>query len=158
MGACGAKGGRPSRHVHSLYLDPAQLEQHNFRLQKKYAEIEANEARHELYNCEEPYDILVVSYGTTARICKTSIDLLKEEGINVGLVRPITLYPYPYKAVREAMNKAKSVMVVELSAGQMIEDVKLAMDEKRPLHFYGRIGGMVPSPEEVVEEIKKIIP
>ncbi|HON45532.1 MAG: 3-methyl-2-oxobutanoate dehydrogenase subunit VorB [Planctomycetes bacterium] len=156
--ACGAKGGRPSRHVHSLYLDPAQLEQHNFRLQKKYAEIEANEARHELYNCEEPYDILVVSYGTTARICKTSIDLLKEEGINVGLVRPITLYPYPYKAVREAMNKAKSVMVVELSAGQMIEDVKLAMDEKRPLHFYGRIGGMVPSPEEVVEEIKKIIP
>lgn len=155
--ACGAKG-RHGNQVHSLFLDPNQLERHNQMLQEKYATIEANEVRYELYNCEEPYETLLVAYGTMARICKTSIDLLKEEGINIGLVRPITLYPYPYKVVGEAINKCKRVMVVELSAGQMIEDVKLAMDEKRPLHFYGRTGGIVPSPEEVCEEIKKILP
>lgn len=154
--ACGAKG-RRANQVHSLFLDPVKLEEHNWKLKRKYDEIEKNEQKWELYNCDESYDIVIVAYGTTARICKTTIDMLKEEGISVGLIRPISLYPFPYQAVKDAAEKAKKVFVVELSTGQMIEDVKLATLEKQPVHFYGRTGGMVPSPEEVYEEVKKLL-
>ena len=152
----GAKG-RPGNKVHSLFLDPVKLENHNIKLKKKYDEVEKNEQRWELYHCDRHYDLLIVAYGTTARICKTSIDSLEQEGMRVGLVRPISLYPYPYKAVAEASQKAKKVLVIELSMGQMIEDVRLAIEGKVPIHFYGRSGGMVPSPEELCEQIKKII-
>mgnify|MGYP006295113897 CR=1 FL=1 len=152
----GAKG-RKQNIVRSLFLDPVKLEDHNWKLKKKYDEIEKNETRYELYNCDEPYDMLVVAYGTMARICKTAIDRLKKENISVGLFRPISLYPYPYKQLNESMLKAKNIFVFELSTGQMIDDVKLAMEEKRPLHFHGRAGGMVPSPEEVYGKIKEAL-
>jgi 2-oxoglutarate ferredoxin oxidoreductase subunit alpha len=92
-----------------------------------------------------------------ARICKTSLNLLEKDCICVGLARPITLYPYPYKAIQEAAEKAKAVLVIEMSTGQMIDDVKLSLEGKRPIHFYGRTGGIVPSPEEVCEQAKKLI-
>ncbi len=154
--ASGAKG-RAANKIHSLFLDPVKLEQHNIFLKKKYDEVEKNEQRFELYNTEKPYDLLIVAYGTMARICKTSIALLQEENISIGLARPISLYPYPYKAIQEAARKAKQVLVVELSMGQMIDDVRLAVEGQRPVHFYGRSGGMVPSPEEVCRELKRIL-
>jgi 2-oxoglutarate ferredoxin oxidoreductase subunit alpha len=154
--ASGAKG-RKANKVHSLFLDPVKLEQHNILLGKKYKEVEKNEQRSELYNTQKPYDLLIVAYGTMARICKTSIALIEEENLSVGLIRPISLYPYPYQAVQEAARMAKQVLVVELSMGQMIDDVRLAIKDEKPIHFYGRSGGMVPSPEEVCREIKRLL-
>jgi len=154
--ANGARG-RHGNKIHSLFLDPVKLENHNILLKKKYDEVEKNEQRFELYNTEKPYDLLIVAYGTMARICKTSIALLAEEGLSVALARPISLYPYPYKAIQDAARKAKQLLVVELSMGQMIDDVKLATQGERPVHFYGRSGGMVPSPEEVCRELKRLL-
>ena len=154
--ACGAKG-RAANKIHSLFLDPVKLENHNRKLQKKYAEVEKNEQRWELHHCDQPYDVLLVAYGTMARICKTSIDLLQQQGITVGMVRPISLYPYPYAAVKQAAQQARQIMVIELSCGQMIDDVKLALGDLRPVHFYGRTGGMVPSPEEICQQVSKIL-
>ncbi|NUM33203.1 MAG: 3-methyl-2-oxobutanoate dehydrogenase subunit VorB [Candidatus Brocadiae bacterium] len=154
--ASGAKG-RAANKIHSLFLDPVKLENHNILLKKKYDEVEKNEQRFELYNTQKPYELLIVAYGTMARICKTSIALLEEENISIALARPISLYPYPYQAIKEAARKAKQVLVVELSMGQMIEDVRLAVEGERPIHFYGRSGGMVPSPEEVCRELKRIL-
>jgi 2-oxoglutarate ferredoxin oxidoreductase subunit alpha len=151
----GARNRRPNI-INSLYLDPLELEQVSVRLKEKYREMERVERRWELFGCDEPYDILIVAYGTTARISKTAIQSLREEGIRVGLARPITLFPYPYPEVREAALRAKEVLVVEMSMGQMIEDVRLAVLDQRPIRFYGRTGGIVPSPGEIAEECRKI--
>jgi len=153
----GCDGSRPTNVINSLFLDPNELEQHNFKLTEKFDTMVRDEKRYETYGAEEDYDVLIVAYGTVARVCSTAIDELSEEGIAVAMVRPITLFPYPYEAVREAALKANSVLVVELSAGQMIEDVALALARSRPIHFLNRMGGMLVSPDEVVAKIKAIL-
>ena len=130
------------------------MEQRNLHLQAKYAEIEANEVRFETINCEDA-DYLMVAFGSMARICQKAIDLAKEEGIKLGLLRPITLWPFPTKAIAEAAHGKKGVLVAEINAGQMIDDVKLAVNCSLPVEHFGRLGGIVPSPEEVVAAIKE---
>ena len=153
--ACqGAKGGK--RHIiTSLELDSAVMERNNERFQAKYAEIEKNEVRFEEINTEDA-DYILVAFGSSARICQKVIQLAKEEGIKVGLIRPITLWPFPYKVLTQlAENGAKGFLVVELNAGQMIEDVRLTVEGRAPVKHYGRMGGMLFSPDEVFEALKK---
>jgi 2-oxoglutarate/2-oxoacid ferredoxin oxidoreductase subunit alpha len=151
--------GRDKHHIiNSLFLKPEELEDHNIKLQAKYAEIEKNEVKYELYNCEGEVDIVVVAYGTLSRICKNAIKMLEKEGIKVGLIRPITLWPFPHKAFEEVIDKTKHGFVsVELSMGQMVEDVMLAAKGRKPVHFFGRSGGMVPVPAEIAKNIKAIL-
>jgi len=153
--ATGCKG-RKRNIINSLYLDPEGLEQHNLDLQKKYAEM-AKIQRHETYNLEEPRDVLIVAYGSVARIARTAINALKEEGIEAGLFRPITLWPYPEAALLKAIEGVKHVLVSELSSGQMLEDVRAIVGVRKPVSFYGRMGGMIMSPEELMDEVKKLM-
>ncbi|MDD3742634.1 MAG: transketolase C-terminal domain-containing protein, partial [Lentimicrobiaceae bacterium] len=143
--------------ITSLDLDSAKMELHNIHLQKKYREIEANETRYETIQCEDA-DYLIVAYGTSARISQKAVDLLRAEGIKAGLLRPITLFPFPSKPIAELANKVKGILVVEMSAGQMIEDVRLAVGCKVKAEHFGRMGGIIPSPTQVVEAMhQKII-
>jgi 2-oxoglutarate ferredoxin oxidoreductase subunit alpha len=155
--ATGCDGSRPTNVINSLFLDPAELEQHNIKLKAKYDRIVADEVRFATDGTDDDYDVLIVAYGTVARVCSTAIEELREEGIKVALVRPVSLYPFPYEAVREAALKAGSVLVVELSTGQMIEDVQLALARSRPVHFHNRLGGMLVSPDEVVAKVKAML-
>jgi 2-oxoglutarate ferredoxin oxidoreductase subunit alpha len=152
--------GRTPNIVKTLYLDPDALEDRNFMMQEKYKRMERDEVRCESYCCDDDIELLTVAYGTTARVVRTAVDQLRAEGKKVGLVRPITIYPYPYDEVRRQAqrSKVKAVLVVEMSTGQMIEDVRYAVaGETPPLHFYGRGGGNVPSPEEVAERIRNLL-
>ncbi len=151
----GAKG-RPRNIITSLQLDPPTLEKVNLRLQETYKRIRENEQRHEEYMTDDA-DLLVVAYGTAARIVKTAIAKARRDGLKAGLFRPITVNPYPYDTLRKAAEKAKRLLVVELSAGQMLEDVRLAVMDKRPIHFFGKMGGVVPMPEDVVDAMKKAL-
>jgi 2-oxoglutarate ferredoxin oxidoreductase subunit alpha len=151
---------RPRRIVNSLYLSPETLFQHNIHLKAKYDEIERNEQRWELYQAEQPYELLLVAFGTMARICKTAIDELHKEGRRVALFRPITLSPYPYEACRSAMNAmptASKVLTVEMNMGQMVWDVKHAAEGSREVLFYGAAGGIVPSPDMVASRIRELL-
>ncbi|MGE5630266.1 MAG: 3-methyl-2-oxobutanoate dehydrogenase subunit VorB [Caulobacteraceae bacterium] len=154
----GTKGKRNPNIINSLFIDPAECEQHNFRLFEKYKEIESKEVQVEEYNLEGA-EIVFVAYGTTSRIVKNAINTLAKEGIKAGLIRPITLWPYPTKTIEKAaaMANVKAFLTVEMSMGQMVEDVRLAVNGKKPVHFYGRTGGMVPTPKAIVEEAKKIL-
>jgi 2-oxoglutarate ferredoxin oxidoreductase subunit alpha len=154
--ATGYDGTRPRAIINSLFLDPATLEQHNHKLQAKYADMVRDEIRYEEYGTDEDYDILLVAYGTVARVCSTAMEDLVADGVRAAMIRPISLYPFPYEAVRAAAEKADAVLVVELSAGQMLEDVRLALQGAKPIHFHGRMGGMLASPEEVMEKIREI--
>jgi 2-oxoglutarate ferredoxin oxidoreductase subunit alpha len=149
--------GRPRRIVNSLYLDAQQLNDHNVKLKQKFGRITAAEQRWELYNCEKKYDVIVTAFGMMARICKTAIDELKAEGVNVGLFRPITVKPYPSAHLRKAMDKAKRVLCVEMNMGQMLEDVRMAGEGTKPIDFFGRTGGVVPSVQDVLAEIRSTI-
>lgn len=151
----GTKGKRKPNIINSLYIDPQVLENHVLKLEKKYDEIRKNETRYENYNVADA-DVVVVAYGTTSRIVKNAIVKCEEEGMKVGLIRPITLWPFPDKAFEEITDKTKAVLTVEMSTGQMIDDVKIAVNGKKPVYFYGRTGGMVPTPDAIVSEIKKI--
>ncbi|MEW9123406.1 MAG: 3-methyl-2-oxobutanoate dehydrogenase subunit VorB [Thermotaleaceae bacterium] len=152
----GTKGQRKPNIINSLALDPAELEKHNIHLQKKYAEIEKNEVRYETYHMDKA-EVVMVAYGTTARIVKNAIEMLKEEGIHAGLIRPITLWPFPTKAFEEMPPSVKALLSVEMSMGQMIDDVKIASNGRYPVHFYGRAGGMIPTPDAIVEKVKEIL-
>ncbi|MCT4619516.1 MAG: 3-methyl-2-oxobutanoate dehydrogenase subunit VorB [Marinisporobacter sp.] len=152
----GTKGEREPNIINSLALDPAELEKHNIRLQEKYDQMEKNEVRYELYNMENA-EVVIVAYGTTSRIVKNAIAALEKEGIHVGLIRPITLWPYPMKAFDQISDATKALLCVEMSMGQMVDDVKIANKGKLPVHFYGRSGGMVPSPDEIVGKVKDIL-
>ncbi len=156
--ATGAKGRSPLI-VKSLFLDPLALEQNNVTLHQKYERMKAHETRCELYKISVENRILVVSYGTMARICQTAIDELEAEGISIGLFRPITLFPYPEKQLKTEVNKAniETVLTVEMSMGQMVEDVERVTAGARPVKFFGRTGGIVPSPEEVREQLKALV-
>jgi 2-oxoglutarate/2-oxoacid ferredoxin oxidoreductase subunit alpha len=154
----GTKGERSSNVINSLFIDPAECEKHNFKLFEKYSEIEKNETKVETYNMEGA-EIVFVAYGTTSRIVKNAINALARDGIKAGIIRPITLWPYPQEAIAKAAEQAsvKAFLTVEMSMGQMVEDVRLAVNGKKPVHFYGRTGGMVPTPKAIVEEAKKIL-
>ncbi len=153
----GCPGDRPTNVVNSLFLDPEALERHNFKLKAKYDAMVSDEIRYAEYGTDEDYDVLIVAYGTVARVCSTAIDELREQGVSVAMVRPITLFPFPYRAVREAAVRAASVLVVELSTGQMVEDVQLALQASRPIHFHCRVGGMLVSPDEVIAKVTEIV-
>ncbi len=153
----GKKNGRERNIITSLELKPERQETHNHHLQAKYKTISENEVRFETINCEDA-DYLLVAYGSSARICQKTIQLAAEKGIKVGLLRPITLWPYPSEAINKLADQVKGILAVEMSAGQMVEDVKLAVNGKVKVEHYGRFGGMVHSPNEVLEALEtKII-
>jgi len=150
--------GRERRIVNSLYLAPEENFAHNLRLKEKYDRVAATERRWELYRAEDGYDLLVVAFGTMARICKTAGDEVRAEGLRVALFRPITLNPFPYPACREAMDGLAAggrVLDVEMSMGQMLYDVKLAAEGSVPIEFTGTAGGVVLSPDEVAARIRE---
>ena len=152
----GRKGGR-ERNIHtSLDLDPARFERHNQHIQKKYKEIMKNEVRFESIHCDDA-EYIMVAYGSSSRICQKTVNLAREKGIKAGLLRPITLFPFPTAEVRKYADKVKGYLTVELSAGQMVEDVRLAVGEKAKVEFYGRIGGMIPSPVEILNVLEEKI-
>ena len=151
----GTKGQRKPNVINSLYLQSEELEQHNLKLEKKYKAIEENEVQYEMYHTEDA-ELVFVAYGTVSRIVKTTVDQLREEGYKVGLIRPKTLWPFPKEAFKKIPN-AKNLLVVEMSLGQMIDDVKLASECKLPVDFYGRSGGMIPSPAAIGQKAKEII-
>ena len=151
----GTKGQRKPNVINSLYLQSEELEQHNLKLEKKYKAIEENEVQYEMYHTEDA-ELVFVAYGTVSRIVKTTVDQLREEGYKVGLIRPKTLWPFPKEAFKKIPN-AKNLLVVEMSLGQMIDDVKLASECKLPVEFYGRSGGMIPSPAAIGQKAKEII-
>ncbi len=152
----GTEGKRKPNIINSLYLSPEKLEEHNIRLTKKYAEMQEKEQAWEEYNMENP-EVICIAYGTTSRIVKNAIETLRAEGKQVGLIRPKTLWPFPEKAMKEYPKSAKAILVVEMSMGQMITDVKAFNEGRVPVHFYGRSGGMIPTPEAVADELRKII-
>ncbi len=154
----GTKGNRGKNIINSLFIDPAECELHNQKLARKYAEIEKNEVRFETYNMEGA-ELVFVAYGTVARIVRNAINTLEKQGIKAGLIRPITLWPYPYAEIQKAaaQSSVKAFMSVEMSMGQMVEDVKLGVNGVKPVHFYGRTGGMIPTPADIVEAAKKAL-
>jgi len=149
----GAKD-RKQNIVRSLYLGDGVLEEINLKLQTKYKEIEANEVICEQSDVEDA-EVVLVAYGIMARIVKAAVREVRREGIKAGWIRPITLWPFPREQVRSAVKTERIFLVVEMSLGQMVEDVKLAVQGRAPVLFYGRTGGSVPSVDEVVEQIKK---
>lgn len=147
---------RKRNYITSLFIQPERMEQHNLKLHAKYNEICKNEVRFEEMNTSDA-EYLFVAYGLSARICQKAMDISREKGIKVGLLRPITLYPYPYQKLKEFSEQIKFMLCVELNCGQMVEDVKLAVEGKTPVEFYGRLGGMVPTPEEIVDQLEFLI-
>ena len=146
---------RPRAIINSLSLVPSELEQFNLNLQAKYKKIKETEVLYETYNMEDS-DILVVAFGSTARTIRSAIDENELKGHKIGLFTPISLWPYPEKELKEASKGKKAVLVVEMNAGQMLEDVKLSVGDNAPIHFYGRMGGVIPTAEEIFAEIVKL--
>jgi len=142
--------------VTSLELDPARQEKHNQKLQAKYRQVEEHEVRYETFECEDA-EYLMIAYGSSARICQKAVKLAREKGIKAGLFRPVTLYPFPKKELSELAHTVKLFLAVELSAGQMVEDVILAVGDQKRVKFYGRCGGMIYSPDELLEVLEKKI-
>ncbi|MFH2059572.1 MAG: 3-methyl-2-oxobutanoate dehydrogenase subunit VorB [Pseudomonadota bacterium] len=145
--------------VKSLFLDPTALNDNNLALKAKYDQMKKEDILFEAYNTETDYSILIVSYGTMSRVCKTSIDLLKEQGIEIGMLRPQTLFPFPEKAIYNAAAKksCQSVISIEMSMGQMVEDVERCVKGTKKVDFYGTCGGDVPSPEKIMDILKGLL-
>ncbi len=142
--------------VKSLFLDPEALNNNNLALKEKYDRMRRDEVKFEAYNTDGDYRALIVSYGTMSRVCKTAIDNLKAEGLEVGMIRPQTIFPFPEVAVRDAADKpgVKAVLSVEMSMGQLVEDVERCVQGKKPVHWFGKCGGDIPTPEEIMDEVK----
>ncbi len=140
--------------ITSLDLDSAEQEKFNLKLQNKYRKLEAEEVRFEHTDTEDA-EYLLVAYGTSARICQKSVRLARDKGIKAGLLRPVTLFPFPKKPLKELAAKVKGILAVEMSTGQMVEDVRLAVEGKVQVEHYGRMGGIIPTPEEIVDAIGK---
>ncbi len=142
--------------INSLEIDPAMLEKHVENLYAKYAEIEKNEVRYDTYNLSDDNEILCVAWGTASRVIKSAINELKAQGKSVGMIRPITCWPYPYEAVAAAIGpKVKQVYVFELNTGQMLDDVKIAVCGKAPVKFWGKVGGIVFTPAEIQQKLEE---
>lgn len=154
--AVGTQEKRKPNVINSLFLKAEELEDHNIRLTAKYQAMKDNEQRYETYNMENA-EVVAIAYGTTSRIVINAIKELKEEGINVGIIRPITLWPFPEKAFAEIPETAKALLSVEMSMGQMIDDIRIVNEGKLPVHFYGRSGGMIPTPGAVADKIREIV-
>lgn len=151
-------GGKRSKNViTSLRLHPELLEEHNLKLMEKWRRMQANEQRSVSYRLEDA-SLALVAYGSAARICRRAVDLARQEGIQAGLLRPVSLWPFPERAFRETADRVDAFLVVELSLGQMVEDVRLATNCVKPVSFFGRTGGVVPTPAEVLDEIRKADP
>ncbi|OOC47321.1 3-methyl-2-oxobutanoate dehydrogenase subunit VorB [Thermosipho sp. 1223] len=151
----GAKGREP-HIVTSFDIDPYKLEKMNLELVEIYKKIEENEVRWEEYKTEDA-EIVITAFGTIGRIAKSVVDMARKDGIKVGLFRPITVWPFPYKPLEELANKVDMFFDVEMNMGQMLEDVKLAVKDKRPIKFYSRMGGVVPTPTEILNALKEEI-
>jgi len=147
---------RPSNVITSLHIQPDKMEEINIHLQEKYKEMEKNEIRVETIDCEDA-DYIITGYGLVARICQKAAQLARDKGIKVGVIRPITLFPFPYDTYYNIANKVKGILDVEMNAGQMVEDVRLAVNGKVKVEFHGRMGGMVPSPDEILEALEQKI-
>ena len=153
-----AKRGRGHRNiVTSLEMDSPKMEENNRRFQETYARIQENEVRFQEYYTEDA-EYLMVAFGSVARICLKAIEDARAAGIKVGLLRPITLWPFPTKEIAALSRRVKGMLVVELNAGQMIEDVRLATEGRVPVYHFGRMGGMIPNPDEVLDALKKDFP
>jgi 2-oxoglutarate ferredoxin oxidoreductase subunit alpha len=155
----GNRSGDTPNLVKSLFLDPAQLNDHNLLLKAKYDRMRRDEVRYEAYNMEGDYRVLIVSYGTMSRVCRTAIDSLKEEGLEVAMIRPQTLFPFPEAAIREAAGKegCRLAVSIEMSMGQMVEDVERSIRGRCPVEWYGKCGGEVPTPEEIVDVVRGLL-
>ena len=155
---CPNEDGDKKHHheINSLELDPQVLEQHVLGLLKKYAEIQKNEIRYETYNISDENEVLCVAWGTASRVVKSAINEVQKQGKSVGLIRPIRVWPYPYEAIKQAIGKnVKKVYVFELNSGQMVEDVKIAVEGKVPVDFWGKVGGVVFTPAEIKEKLEE---
>jgi len=150
----GTKMARPHNIVNSLFLKPEDLEVENIKRFERYAEIERTEAMYEEYLMEDA-EYCIVAFGVSARVAKNAIDAARSEGIKVGMIRPITLWPFPVAPIKAAADKVKAFISVEMSMGQMIEDVKLASECKRPVYLCNRVGGMIPSVEDILNSIRE---
>lgn len=152
------KNGRGHRNVvTSLELESPKMEENNLRFQRTYAKIQENEVRYEEYFIDDA-EYIIVAFGSVARICLKAIEDARAAGIKIGLIRPITLWPYPTKRIAELSKKVKGMLVVELNAGQMVEDVRLAVEGRIPVYHFGRMGGMIPNPGEVLDALKQDFP
>ena len=147
---------RPSNVITSLHIQPEKMEQINLGLQTKYKKVKENEVRFEpLYT--DDAEILIVAYGLMSRISHRAVEVARSRGLKVGLLRPITLFPYPYGILQQLSKQLKAVLVVEMNAGQMVEDVRLGINGKVPVEFFGRMGGMIPSPDDIVEKVTQLL-
>jgi 2-oxoglutarate ferredoxin oxidoreductase subunit alpha len=151
----GKNGNRKANVITSLDLEPLSMEKHNQKLQAKYKKMEEEEVRFEELMCDDA-EYIFVAYGSSARICSKALVLAREKGIKVGLLRPVTLFPFPKIKIAQLSQRVKGILSVELSAGQMVEDIRLAVEGRIPVEHYGRYGGMVHSPSEVLEALEKI--
>ena len=154
--ATGTKGKRAPNIINSLNIIPESLEKHCLAMDAKWQKIKEEECRVELIGVEDA-DVVVTAYGTVARIALNARKKLAEEGIKLGIIRPVTIWPYPYHAFDSIGGNCKAVLCVEMSMGQMLDDVKIGVNGRLPVHFYGRTGGIVPLQEEIVDEVKKIL-
>ena len=150
----GCKGREP-RIIRSLLLEEGALERLNEKLQKRYEDIKEKEVRCEVLYGDDS-EIMLVAYGTTSRICNNAVEELRKQGKKAGLIRPISLWPFPEKELKTLAQKVKAFLVIEMSCGQMIEDVRLSIDCKKQVYFYGRSGGGVPTEDEIIKEVEKI--
>lgn len=152
----GRKGGRKPNVITSLELESAIMEQNNIRYQAKFKAISENEVRYEAIETEDA-EYVLVAFGSSSRICQKTVTLARSQGIRLGLLRPITLWPFPSQVLEElAQGGVKGFLVPELNAGQMVEDVRLAVNGRVPVHHYGRLGGMLFTPNEILDELKKL--
>ncbi len=149
----GAKD-REGHIVTSIYLDADEMEEHIHKLYRKYAEMERDETRYEEFETSDA-EVVIVAYGIVSRVVRSAVELLRQEGIKAGMVRPITLWPYPKAVIRRLADRAKFFLACEMSMGQMVEDVQLSVEGLRPVYFYGRSGGNVPTPAEVAAQVKQ---
>jgi 2-oxoglutarate ferredoxin oxidoreductase subunit alpha len=145
--------------VKTLYLDPQELNAHNLLLKEKYDRMQKEAVQYEAYNLDTAYRMLIVSYGTMSRVCKTAIDMMKAQGLEVGMIRPKTLFPFPETAIKKACLKktCQTALSVEMSMGQMVEDVQRSVSGSIPVHWYGKCGGEVPTPEEIQDQCNMLI-
>jgi 2-oxoglutarate ferredoxin oxidoreductase subunit alpha len=151
----GRMGKRERRVLTSIYLDPIQEEATNLRLLKRWEEIEAAEVRYKEYYLDDA-EFVIIGFGTAGRVALSAVRAARQEGIRVGLLRPITVSPFPTKVLEEIVQRVSGILVVEMNTGQMLEDVRLVVHGRAPVEFYGRLGGVVPFPDEILGEIRRV--
>jgi 2-oxoglutarate/2-oxoacid ferredoxin oxidoreductase subunit alpha len=152
----GKTADRERNVITSLFIQPEKMEQINHKLQAKYKAMEETEVQYELIKTDDA-DIILTAFGLSARICQKAVDLARAKGIKVGLLRPITLFPFPKKIINEIAGRVQFFLSIEMNAGQMVEDIALAVNGKCPVHFYGRMGGIIPTPDEVLHKIEALV-